>query len=67
MLKLSSYFSKGLLFLNDSKKTQVQYSFPILKYFLQKLKKIMAYHIKNKLAVCKKKKKNRQNVVRVTG
>ena len=57
MLKLSSYFSKGLLFLNDSKKTQVQYSFPILKYFLQNLKKIMAYHIKNKLAVCKKKKK----------
>ena len=65
MLKLSSYFSKGLLFLNDSKKTQVQYSFPILKYFLKNLKKIMAYNIKNKLAVCKKK--NRQNVVRVTG
>ena len=66
MLKLSSYFSKGLLFLNDSKKTQVQYSFPILKYFLKNLKKIMAYNIKNKLAVCKKKK-NWQNVVRVTG
>lgn len=57
MLKLSSYFSKGLLFLNDSKKTQVQYSFPILKYFLKNLRKIMAYNIKNRPAVCKKKKK----------
>ena len=52
MLKLSSYFSKGLLFLNDSKKTQVQYSFPILKYFLKNLKKIMAYNIKNPAKCC---------------
>lgn len=64
MLKLSSYFSKGLLFLNDWKKTQVQYIFPILKYFLKNLKKIMAYNIKQ---ASRLQKKTRQNAVRVTG